>query len=390
MNTRVLLIGFYGRRSFGDDLMAGALATFLRENLSVQLSIVADESYFTKSIRDLGAKRIPRRVGSVLSALRHCDILVQGGGSIFHDSYLGRTRLRYWKNLAMWLVLFLLARMAGTKVMLLGSGVGPIHHPVTHLLCRLALSCADSIMVRDQASLGTVRSLRLTRLPCAGFDLAVLRERDFARAIPERRERLVLGVAPCSLEPFCRDRNVAAHYWMELAEALGEFALRTGAQVRLFGLFTGYRFGSDEGTCRAMADRLPASVERELSLYPRNRHTFTRDLAGCDVLISARYHGLMAGFMSGSSLAAITYNRKVGDLARSIGLPEDCIIPADRLLSREFWLAKLNHLVKGEGEPTRRPCDLARTTRNALADALGQLRTPAFSAHCAKDQVART
>jgi polysaccharide pyruvyl transferase WcaK-like protein len=346
----------------------------------VELSIVSDEAYFTPSIQALGAKRVPRRLRAVLSALGRCDILIQGGGSVFHDSYVGRARLRYWKNLLMWLGVFVLARLRSSKVLLLGAGIGPVEHPVTRVLCRLALSCAHAVMVRDSASLATTRSLGLSNVVDTGFDLAVLLGGELA----QRQRKLVIGVAPCSLEPFSEDGTLVAGYWTELAAALGEFALSTGAEVRLFGLFTGYRFSSDEATCRAIADKLPSAVERQLRLYPDTMTNAVAEFAECDVVIAARYHGLLAGFMAGSRLLAVTYNRKVGDLARSMGLAEDCIVAADVLLPREFWLSKLHHLQAGNGQPSRSISDLAERTQTALQQTLSRVWEPDLARECAR------
>jgi O-antigen biosynthesis protein len=374
VSLRILLMGFYGRRNFGDDLMAATLARFLQENLAAHVYIVADEAYFSQSVLEAGATRVPRRVGAVLSALRHCDILVQGGGTVFHDSYVGRALLRYWRNLTLWLFVFVVARMFGAKVLLLGAGIGPIRHRVTRLLCRLALSCADGVMVRDRASGEAVRDLAIGTPMHPGCDVSAVLQSRATPVKPERKPQLVIGIAPCALDPFSKDCHLVTHYWLELADALGEFASKTDARVRLFALFTGYAVPSDEGTCRAMAARLPHCVDRRISLYPDNMKTTLEELSECDVVISARYHGLMAAFMTGCRIAAVTYHRKVGDLARSLGLDEDCIISADCLMSRQFWLVKLEWLAQGSGQPKLVPADLADVARSALTRTLDQLR----------------
>ena len=381
-SPRVLLIGFYGRRSFGDDLMVRALAGFLKASWSAELSVVSDEAYFTPLIEAMGAKRVPRRLAAVISALRGCDILIQGGGSVFHDSYVGSARLRYWKNLCMWLVVFALARLRGSKVLLLGAGVGPVHHRLTRMLCRLALSCAHGIMVRDSASFDTACSLGLGHVVDTGFDVAVLLAAEFTRR--RRKRRLVIGVAPCSLEPFSQDETLVAGYWTELAEALGEFARNAEAEIRLFGLCTGYRFPSDEATCRAMAGRLPDAVEWQLRLYPDTMTNAVAEFAECDVVVAARYHGLLAAFLAGSKLLAVTYNRKVGDLARSLGLAEDCIMAADRLLTRECWLSRLYRLQSEKGQPRCPVGELAERTRSALRHTLSRVREPDLAPRCAQ------
>lgn len=372
MSLRILLMGFYGRRNFGDDLMAAALANFLTENLSAEVSIVSDEAYFSQSILDAGATRVPRRMGAVFAALLHCDILVQGGGTIFHDSYAGRARLRYWKNLTMWLLVFVLARMFRAQVLLLGAGIGPFRHPFTRILCWLALSCAHGVMVRDRASSEAMQGLAVKTRVHPGFDVAVL-SASSPRAKPAGRPPLVIGVAPCALDPFSKDSTLVTHYWSELAGVLGEFASRTGSRIRFFALFTGSAVPSDEKTCCAMAEKLPRGIDHQIIIYPGSMQKILAELAECDVVISARYHGLLAAFMSGCRVLAVTYHRKVGDLAGSIGLDEDYIVAADRLMSREFWLSRLEALARGGGQPTRAPAELAEVARNSLLSTFAQL-----------------
>jgi len=312
-------------------------------------------------------------MGAVFSALLHCDILVQGGGTIFHDSYAGRARLRYWKNLTMWLLVFVLARVFRAQVLLLGAGIGPIRHPFTRILCWLALSCTHGVMVRDRASSDAMQDLAIKTRVHPGFDVAVLLHPHVPRAKPAGGQPLVIGVAPCALDPFSKDSTLVTHYWSELAGALGEFASRTGSRIRLFALFTGSAVPSDEKTCCAMSEKLPRWVDHQITIYPGSMQKILAEFAECDVVISARYHGLLAAFTSGCRVLAVTYHRKVGDLARSIGIEEEYIVAADRLMSREFWLSRLEALAQGGGQPTRAPAELAEVARNSLLSAFAQL-----------------
>ena len=143
--TSILLIGFYGRANFGDDLMCSSLANFLSQNRNYSISVVSGHS--NSEHLDIGrGSFVARDARAILAALSDTDILCQGGGTIFHDSYFGIYRFRYWINLIQWAILFWIARLRGARVVMVGAGVGPLRHIVSRCIARVAFAaCFESL-----------------------------------------------------------------------------------------------------------------------------------------------------------------------------------------------------------------------------------------------------
>lgn len=123
--TKVFIMGFYGRLNFGDDVMARALSRHIVSVTDADVAVAADGDYIADALSAPRIRVVPRKLTSILGELVHCDVLIQGGGTIFHDSYVGAARRRYCLNLAAWLVLFSLARLLGSRVLVLGAWIGP-------------------------------------------------------------------------------------------------------------------------------------------------------------------------------------------------------------------------------------------------------------------------
>lgn len=91
MKKGITLIGFYGRGNFGDDFMALSLIGALRARGHHDIRVFCDNPSF---LRNEDVTIIPRRALSLLKSIATSSTLIQGGGTIFHDSYkIGRAHV---------------------------------------------------------------------------------------------------------------------------------------------------------------------------------------------------------------------------------------------------------------------------------------------------------
>ena len=82
-SQRLLLCGYYGEHNLGDDALLEVLLAQLPAGC--QATVTAHDGALVR--QRFGVETVARRsLPLVLKALRHCDALVLGGGSLLQDS----------------------------------------------------------------------------------------------------------------------------------------------------------------------------------------------------------------------------------------------------------------------------------------------------------------
>ncbi len=162
---KALLMGYYGARNLGDEMMLVCLRPWL-ENQGFELTILSEfpeeieRSHGLPSVANwplLGQwawKTAWLRGGAlgVIRALIRTDALIVGGGDLIRDDC-------GWRQFMFSLEKVLLARVLGKKVFLVNTGVGQPHTRWARRLLQWALRSCDRIIVRDQRSLDLCREL---------------------------------------------------------------------------------------------------------------------------------------------------------------------------------------------------------------------------------------
>ncbi len=347
----VLLMGFYGRGNYGDDLMCTALADTLL-HAGYRVFVVSSDTASFANLRAKAVTVIPRKLSNVISALRKTKVLCQGGGTNFHDSYQGKYLVRQWKNLMMWTGLFWVARMLGVRVIILGAGMGPLRHPVSRAITRLACAACTAVGVRDQASVDELKSLGTRTYFELGFDLAALPSP--AAISPEWQQNTVgvLGVSACSLTPFLGDAQLNREYWQTLGDALAQFVARTPVKIIFFSLFTGASSESDDAVIDMIVARLPQGTLFDRYSYHGDVEAYGALFSKCNWFLGTKYHALLSAYLAGCSCAVVSYNRKMTDLAEDIRLPLDRRVSADKVQPVRRWLQVLESLTQKERNGT--------------------------------------
>lgn len=138
---KILLAGYYGFNNIGDEL----LGETARNILSSQ----------TKEIKILDRRH--RRLSTIVSLIKDCDILVFGGGSLFQDvTGRGLTVLYYF-------IIFQLAKFFNKKVFFVAQGIGPITHRINYWLVKLCLRQVNYLTVRNKESAAFLMALGIDR-----------------------------------------------------------------------------------------------------------------------------------------------------------------------------------------------------------------------------------
>ena len=153
---RVLLSGYYGFSNAGDDAILQSIHEgILSTSDAVDITVLSDNPASTTT--QYGLEALPRfRFWTVLRALRRCDALVSGGGSLLQDRTSTRSILYY-------LSVMRGAQLLGKPVMLYANGIGPVQKPANRRRVKKVVDRATLVTLRDANSARELEAMGVRR-----------------------------------------------------------------------------------------------------------------------------------------------------------------------------------------------------------------------------------
>jgi polysaccharide pyruvyl transferase CsaB len=163
--VKALLLGYYGLKNLGDEMMLFCLRRQLEER-GFRLTVLSEQPQEVGKLHQLPAVQNCPLLGQwawrfawfkggaarVIGAVAENDALVIGGGDLIRDD-LG------WRVFSYTMEKFILALLLGKKVYLLNVGLGPPRSRFGRFLLRWALRHCEEIVVRDPRSLAICREM---------------------------------------------------------------------------------------------------------------------------------------------------------------------------------------------------------------------------------------
>lgn len=140
---RVLISGYYGFGNTGDEAILEALAVEFKRQ-EIELSVLSASPEESKNRYGITAySRF--RLGQAARAIRNCNGLISGGGSLFQD-VTSSGSLYYYIGIVM------LALALRREVFVYSQGIGPINWKFNRKLLAAALNRVSAISIRDRDS----------------------------------------------------------------------------------------------------------------------------------------------------------------------------------------------------------------------------------------------
>lgn len=310
------LYGFYGdadespQRNIGDNAILTAMLHQLSDvPLPKLIGVISRNGEYLAYGEEYEIPRSgvnPERWHSIIAKTK---VLVIGGGGMFYD-YRGSGG-----TTAGLLVLSLLFRLAGRKIMWYSIGVGPLNSRRARVFTGIAARLACTVTVRDVETAMLLHSLPVkpaqvhqTSDPVYGLPVS--------NRLPKRKLRGVPPVIGISLIPFYR---IVHHEPKRDSSIVQEYAvfverlLRMGYAVKCF-TFTNQQDREiiDELLANACDDRI------ELCGYGASLEGFLDEYAQCDYIIGMRFHSLILGHLLGIPTGAVIYHPKTRSLIRQL------------------------------------------------------------------------
>lgn len=304
----VLMSGYYGFKNAGDEAILQSVYRSIKESCGeISLTVLSSDPADTKSY--YGYDAVARfNVFRVLRALKRCDALVSGGGSLLQDLTSTRSLLYY-------LLIIRMAKKMGKKVMIYANGIGPVVKESNRRRVRCVIDRADVVTLRDTESAEELRSMGVTR-----DDIRVTADPVFTMQGVARDETLRLierfGVKP---GPFI---TVSIRDWPgmgDFCESMAAICDGLYEQTKRSILFVPMQTGCDIKVCRKVQGMM-----RNPSCIVEERLT-SEELMGIigasDVMIAMRLHALIFAARMNVPFAGIVYDPKVSAYSSALGMP---------------------------------------------------------------------
>ncbi|MBZ5565193.1 MAG: polysaccharide pyruvyl transferase family protein [Acidobacteriia bacterium] len=371
---RPLVIGHYGGCNTGDEAMLAGLLSAVTPELRQRAAVVVKDESFEPPFLDHEVKVVPAGLVPVLRALLNTDALVLGGGTHFHDDYTTLRYLRHFRYMLRYVGLSMLAKMLGRQVSWLGMGFGPFYRRPTQWLTRLGLKFCDHVSVRDAKSREEVAAWVPPEKIAVTFDLAALLIGNshgcFLPSRPEGFRCSTLGVSLTSVR-----NSLTSGPWVDaavrrrLASALNRtLAENRNLRLKVLVLRGGHR-EDDQAVSKKLFDFISRAHSGRVDFVPYHPdpEVTLEEIAACDAMVAARYHAGVLGYLTGCRLLFLAYHRKVCDLAKEIGLPDDACVRVSEALEEELLVNRLRRLVHGD-QAFRASLPVPDATQRALGN----------------------
>ncbi|RDI40160.1 polysaccharide pyruvyl transferase CsaB [Falsibacillus pallidus] len=159
---KFVISGFYGLGNTGDEAILEAIIDNLRDEFNnpdiTVFSLSPEQTAKEHHVKSVYRAWRHDNKGKI-KALKEADLLISGGGGLLQDAY--PTKFLFGP-LPYYLLIVLLAKLCGTKVMFFSQGIGPVTSTWGKILMKMA-NMADFITVRDQYSKDLVQKLGVSK-----------------------------------------------------------------------------------------------------------------------------------------------------------------------------------------------------------------------------------
>lgn len=310
-----LVCGYYGQLNIGDELMLASIV----QNLSKKYRIIV-ASYNTQITQKLhNVESVPHKHKLFDQALQQSEIMIIGGGTLFHDQGLEEN-----KNVEYYCGLIEKAAALNKKIVLLGVGIDTLKLNKNKEYIKKSLAKCKYIFVRDQDSKKKLMEYGISEnkigvVPDLIFGLDITKQKS-----PKGKKPLI-GISLCS--PIQNDpKNLLSQIEKYLPAFIRdnkdkfEFKFIPGLEVDMQYLpYFRKKFGI------------------ELSFFKPDLNNYFNSyfqiVNSCDYLIASRYHMLLLGALMNIPTFAISYAEKTDTLLKEF---PDQIKPFKGKLENDF------------------------------------------------------
>lgn len=314
---KIVLSGFYGLGNTGDEAILKSIVDNLKKELD-NPDITVFSLSPEQTAKEHGVKSVYRGWRhdnkEKVKALRQADLLISGGGGLLQDTY--PTKFLFGP-LPYYLLIVLLAKLCGTKVMFFSQGIGPVTSTWGKFLMRRLANLADFVTVRDEFSKDYLHNLGVTRpetVVTADIVFALDLDPDDSAydSLPLKGDERIVAVAP---RPWFEHEE---EYMTKMAWALDRLVETHGVTPVFVPMEPPY----DTDVSKRIVAKMEHSTETLVldgAFSPNELHNF---IARADLTIALRLHALIFSALQNVPHVGLSYDPKVEAFLKRSGMWE--------------------------------------------------------------------
>lgn len=283
-------------------------------------------------------------IGALTAAAQASDVVVLGGGGIFHDSSAfdpGAILSRDHTGMSFHLTPAFLAALVGVPLVISGVGVGPLRSEEARSATAAAFEMATVATVRDEGSRTALREVDedladvlVTADPA--FRLRHASREDAATWIASRAPALPAGpILAVSVRPWPADGS-EGRWTTEVARAIDAFVGRHDAVVLFVPL---QELPDNDVRDRSAIERVRSAMARPercaILETPEDPRLCAAVIGAADIVLGMRLHSLVFAATAGIPFVGLAYDQKVRDMAEALGM-SDLILPPEAWTSERI------------------------------------------------------
>lgn len=314
--NKLLISGYYGFNNIGDESILRAVVDNLIEKLErIEITVLSQDPVSTKE--KYGVNAVNRKsIYEIIKAIKECDILISGGGSLLQDVTSKRSIFYY-------LFIMWIAKILGKKVLIYSQGIGPINSKFNRKVTYKTLNITDGIVVRDDASKELLIEIGIAADRVVVTADPVLRIKPVpleAGKVILEKEGFVKNPQKTTVGFAIRERKIDSKFVDQLCLSMNRLIEEYQVEIVLIP----FHYSEDMGVIVEIEKRL----ENKVSVI---RHKYLTDemlsiIGNMDFLVGVRLHALIHAAIMEVPMIAISYDPKINSFMHSIGLRAMCSI----------------------------------------------------------------
>ena len=305
----VVMSGYYGFNNTGDEAIMLSMHKNIQElGENYHITVLSNKPEETKE--KYGIEAVYRfGMRDVFHAIRKCDVLLSGGGSLLQDSTSTRSLMYY-------LSITVMAKMLRKKVMLYANGIGPVSGKRNRRLVKQVVNRADLITLREENSYEELLSMGVNPKKC------------FVTADPAFTMNGIDGEASRALlqaEGVPMDKPivvVSVRKWKDMDKFIGRFARMCDTIVEKYDrniVFLGMQMPNDI----IVSEKVRAQMKQKAYILKENHSPYEvmGIISQADFILSMRLHTLIFAAKQQVPLIGFVYDPKIEYYLEKLEMP---------------------------------------------------------------------
>jgi len=294
MANKVVISGYYGFDNFGDEAILSVLVDHLKQ-IGSDITVISNNpqktgyNYQVNSIKNFNLL-------ALIFAIKNCDILISGGGSLLQD-------VTSLKSLLYYSFVIFLAQLFNKEIIIFAQGIGPLQKEISRKIVASLLSKCDLVTVRD------IKSAEL--LGSWGINAKLVSDPVFSINLERSDSQPIVGV---QLRAF---KTMNDAFLEKLAQTVAkEFGHK---KIELY-VFQNALDMEISQKFEKMLKKIYPAIQTEI-VHSISKNDFIVKISRLEYMVAMRFHAVLVAIKMGVPTVAINYDAKVAKLAYEALLP---------------------------------------------------------------------